>query len=374
MGSETHLAAFNVLVQEGLEGKEEAVAMGALPSSLKEWWWSAKQNMNKLTPRMLALISRFASFQIRVGKKEALEAQLTTRTLLQQVLEEIRRTDRVASARLGKSPMTRASLIQASCPSLMNPLTGSILPIDPDIVSAVLKAEDGPASFKSWLKSNLHDSASSLFSANGESGLQPYDILAEQHLSMDLDRYLQMRNAPELSISFEGLPSSRPEANGFPGEEEAFFLGTCREGLGRYLEARGMPPLTQVEWEAYSQQAMAEFEVTREGYELAMREVKGASNMRDSRDEREHLRAKLASGVKEGSPIYEQARGYLEVLLANPSWNFAQREAVVDRLCELSRHFSDKRVSRASERGSPLAPFFGPTETAAPTIPPLLRK
>ena len=373
------LDAFRALVQEGLEGKEEAGAVEDLPSTLKEWFSGAKLNMNKLTPRMLTLISRFTSFQIRVGKKEALESQEITRALLRQVVEEIHRSDQEASIRRDVSKGMSGSLSHASlisAPSLMNPLTGSILPIDPDIVNAILLSDDGSeeghASFRSWLQSNLSDSASASFSSTGEGGLQPYDILAEQHLSMDLDRYLQMRHAPELSLSFESLPLSWDEASGEKGDE-ASFLGSCREGLESYLVARGMPRLTQVEWEAYSQQALAEFELTREEHESAMKEIAGASNMHNSRSEGDFLRAKLASGVKEDSPIYKQARGYLEVLLANPSWTFAQREAVVERLCELSRHFSDKKA-RASARGSPLAPLFGRSDEAAPIIPKLKRK
>ena len=107
--------------------------------------------------------------------------------------------------------------------------------------------------------------------------------------------------------------------------------------------------------------------------EVARKEVLGTSNLHSSRSEEERLRAKLAAGVKQGSPIHEQAKGYQEVLLANPSWSYAQREAAVDRLCELSEHFSSKKA-RASLRGSPLAPLFASKEDAAPLIPKLKRK
>lgn len=369
--------AFKVLVQEGLEGQEDPGSSKELdpPSTLREFFSQAKINMNRLTPKMLALLARFSSFQIRVGRKEAMEAQETARSLLSQVVDEIHKTDRLACARASLAASSRQLGSSSSStevpPSLMSPLSGSIVPIDPNLVSAILRSDhpSSPPAFKSWLKSNLSQSAANSFASTGEGGLQPYDILAEQHLAMDFERYLAMRRAPELSISFDTLPSS---CDG----DEASFLLSCREILDGYLEARGMERMTQVEWEAYSAQSLAEHEAMREEHEAAMREVMGtsSSSLQGSRAEEEHLRARLAAGVTEESPIYEQAKGYLDVLLANPSWSFAQREAVVERLCELSKHFSDKKT-RALLRGSPLGPLFATKEDeAAPLVPKLKRK
>ncbi|GLI59573.1 hypothetical protein VaNZ11_001494 [Volvox africanus] len=69
-----------------------------------------------------------------------------------------------------------------------------------------------------------------------------------------------------------------------------------------------------------------------------------------------YLQQMLEESIPIGDPLGPQSRRYLETLLRNPSWSFAQRRQAVQRLIQLNTHFASQVP--AQEGGSPFAPLF----------------
>jgi len=239
----------------------------------------------------------------------------------------------------------------------------SMLP-SPEDVRALLggggegfgSAEGEAAEFEAWLRSEALLGAESGAKLRKQEGkTQPYELLAEQHLDMDIERFLTMEHDPQLHMCFEGAaPRPWRDPEGAALNEEA-FLESMRPLLNRYLGVRGMRPLLDSEWQVYSEAALEEWSQKRGAHESALRAV-GHSAFFNSRAESVYLRQLVASGIPAGAPLAEQAQRYMAVLETNPTWTFAQKKHAAKRLIELSSHFA--RQPPPSERGSPFAPLF----------------
>ncbi|GAX75749.1 hypothetical protein CEUSTIGMA_g3192.t1 [Chlamydomonas eustigma] len=363
------LASFEALIQ-GLEGEEDQPKeIEKVPATLREWFAAAKLSVNRLSPSMLSLLRRFLALKIRVSKSDALESQQKSRLLLGAVQAEIKRADRVARGSLASpssvSPPSpywvsidvssqRKDKVGGSSSSFMTGVmssssSGTVHTIDPDIVRTLLDNPDS-REFNEWLQSTA------LLQSQPFSQ-QPYKLLAEKHLEMDLDRYLKMRHDPELSISFKTPPRAWREAGRVGLGTETDFIEGMKAGLDSFLAAKGMEPTGEMEWEVYKEHALAEFSVLREAHEDALREA-GHSCFFNSRAEAMFLRSWMESSIPSSSPIHDQAFTYLETLEGNSSWSFAQKKIAVQRLIKLSQHFSMQ--TDVLERGSPFAPLFSP--------------
>ena len=75
------------------------------------------------------------------------------------------------------------SIVPAPPPPLPSPPL-LLSPLDPDVVRALLGDEDA-REYSDWLRS------AALMEQHAV--LQPYELLAERHLVMDMERYLQVR-------------------------------------------------------------------------------------------------------------------------------------------------------------------------------------
>ncbi|KAF5841031.1 hypothetical protein DUNSADRAFT_14738 [Dunaliella salina] len=357
--------AFDALRKEAQLPNAPMVDELQLPPSYAAWAQETKQRLLGLTPPALALLARFLEVRLGRSREDASEAA----TRLQAEVAAKRANKRTAPSTSGAvnpywvspdSPQTekaRTAGRAAHDPYL------SMLP-SPEDVRALLggggqgfgSAEGEAAEFEAWLRSEALLGAESGARLQKQEGkAQPYELLAEQHLDMDIERFLTMEHDPQLHMCFEGAaPRPWRDPEGAALNEEA-FLESMRPLLDRYLGVRGMRPLLDSEWQVYSGAALEEWSQKRGAHESALRAV-GQSIFFNSRAESVYLRQLVATGIPAGAPLAEQAQRYLAVLDANPTWTFAQKKHAVKRLIELSSHFA--RQPPPSERGSPFAPLF----------------
>ncbi|KAG1660594.1 hypothetical protein FOA52_003025 [Chlamydomonas sp. UWO 241] len=409
MGGEAGvLSAFEALMA-GVDGQEEVGAGlhlglgggaggpdggGALGGSLGEWFTSARPAVNRLPPPMLRLLARFLPCRIAASARDAGDARARARALLHAVQLALRAADAAGAPGPPGTPPSPYWLSADYSPpaggALPSPSasasppgggggvatvlpSGAISPVDADACAALLADAGCADQFGEWLR------ADALLAHGGRAGAEllrppsPWDTLEGTHLASDLERYLMMRHAPELSLGIEF--GAAPAAWGAPGPSEAEFLDAARGALGEHLAACGHALLGDAEWAAYKAHALAEFSVLREAHESALLEA-GHSGRHDTRADAAALTAALEASLPTGSPLAEQARRYLQTLNANSSWSYAQRAAAVERLAELSAHFAAQQGGggdggAATERGSPFAPLFAGRAGAqlAPALP-----
>jgi hypothetical protein len=84
--------------------------------------------------------------------------------------------------------------------------------------------------------------------------------------------------------------------------------------------------------------------------------------------EEAYLRARLAAGLPPAGPLRAAGHKYLAAALANPSWTFAKRLALVDRCVELSAYLA--KVP-AKAKGSPYSAVLS---GRVPLVPRLSRE
>lgn len=87
-----------------------------------------------------------------------------------------------------------------------------------------------------------------------------------------------------------------------------------------------------------------------------------------SQAEEAYLRTKLAAAIPKGHVLHAAGHKYLAAVLHNPTWTFAKRNALVDRLAELAGHLG--KVP-AKVTGSPYSAIFS---GKVPLVPRLSRE
>ncbi|EFJ45507.1 hypothetical protein VOLCADRAFT_105960 [Volvox carteri f. nagariensis] len=392
-------------VAEALSSAGEGAVLQGV-GNLQAWLAEARKGLLVLPAPLLALLLRFLRVQVSVTP-EAAQSQRNKLTALAILVAEQQRRAVAAAASQdrgddGASAAAAAAAVRELAEWSRSGGGGGNAAADaragrvPVALTALL-GSSGAVDFTCWLQTlavgSTHDST--------------HRMLSMQHLGMDVERYLTMTHEPRLHLPISGLPPSplssssassspsistststststspsscrpttaswthpslRPPEAGGEGEET--FLEAMRPQLDAYLEALGHRPLGDAEWRLYRAAALEEWEAGRWEREEQLRAAghSGFFNPRGSRikydlflrpfpaDEM-YLQQMLEESIPLDDPLGPQSRRYLDTLLRNPSWSFAQRRQAVQRLIQLNAHFA--RQPSAPEGGSPFAPLF----------------
>ncbi len=81
-------------------------------------------------------------------------------------------------------------------------------PMDPDVVRTLLGDAGSSHEFSEWLRSAALISQGPLSAVLVDAAKQPYELLAERHLAMDVERYLQVTDGRDLRRGERGTPST----------------------------------------------------------------------------------------------------------------------------------------------------------------------
>eukprot|EP00879_Flechtneria_rotunda_P022727 GHRR01024003.1.p1 GENE.GHRR01024003.1~~GHRR01024003.1.p1 ORF type:complete len:1043 (+),score=481.75 GHRR01024003.1:427-3129(+) len=186
---------------------------------------------------------------------------------------------------------------------------------------------------------------------NQEEGL--FDMLADIHHDIHMQRYLQMEFDAALELDLVHAPRAWRDADLFAHPVD--WLDAMKPLLDRYLVAQGEQPVQEMEWQVYRAAALAEQEQV-EIAASATHQAAGHSPFRNSRADEAYLTQRLDTGIKPDNVLYATAHKYLKVSFKNRSWRFAQRKRLVDRLIEIAQHLAAHPPRR--HRGSPFSALF----------------
>ncbi|GLC77529.1 hypothetical protein PLESTF_001951200 [Pleodorina starrii] len=361
-------------VADALSAAGEGAVLAGL-GNLQAWLSEARKGLLLLPAPLLALLLRFLRVQVSVTREEA-QSQRNKLTALAILVAEQQR--RAVAAAGGGSDADGAAVATAARELAEWSRSGDGAATEAgSSVSAALAALLGPSAamdFTSWLQATALSSSSAPGSTHA--------LLAQQHMQMDVERYLTMTHDPRLHLPVSGLgqaaeasPSSSSSSSSASASSssascrpttahwtdpalrlsEASFLGDMRPQLDAYLQALGHRPLGEAEWTVYRDAALEEWEAGRAEREERVAAA-GQSGFFNPRADEVYLQQMLERGIPTGDPLGPQSRRYLDTLLRNSSWSFAQRRQAVQRLIQLNAHFA--RQPPAPEGGSPFAPLF----------------
>ncbi|WIA08704.1 hypothetical protein OEZ85_008128 [Tetradesmus obliquus] len=192
-----------------------------------------------------------------------------------------------------------------------------------------------------------------------------YEMLADVHADVDVQRYLQMEFDPALEVDVVHAPLGwqAPDLFTAPG----YFLDGMRPLLDAYLAAQGQQPTHDLEWQVYRDAALAEHEQVEIAADAARRAA-GHSPFHNSRADEAYLLQRVDAAIPQDSVLYAAAHKYLRATFKNRSWTFAQRKRLVDRLAGIAGHLAAHPPR--SHRGSPFSALFQPDgPPAAPRLP-----
>lgn len=220
-------------------------------------------------------------------------------------------------------------------------------------LACLLGSEGLVEEFGAWLQ------AASLEALGGQLGLPEQGgaaaAMRQEHMRRDVERYLQMSHDPRLQLHLSAPPTSWVDPRLRATEQE--WLDGMRPHLDAYLEALELRPLGDAEWQLYREVALAELGEHRQQHEAELR-AQGHSAWFHPKAEEQYLRRVLDERVAHGSPLYGQSRKYLDTILRNPSWTWAQRRQAVKRIVELNDHFRKQPAGAVEQQGSPFAALF----------------
>jgi hypothetical protein len=120
--------------------------------------------------------------------------------------------------------------------------------------------------------------------------------------------------------------------------------------------------------QVYREVALAEAADSEATHEAGLR-ARGHSGAHDPAADAAALAARLEAGLPEGSPLRAAGRKYLDAALANPSWTFAQRRRLVERLIEVAAAL--EAHPPRTLRGSP---FSAALQPGGPPLAPRLSR
>lgn len=233
------LAAQLMADLEAAGGVETDGAQLRLPASLREWYEQAGGALAQMSPTTLALMSKFVRLKLRYSAEDVEDV----RTKLQVLLRHVQ----AALAAAGGSASTDGGGAQPPLWSRLHGRPGGVL-TDPEQGSldfdklAVLLGEEQAAEFAGWAQA---------VALNQEgAALQPYELFAQEQLSMDLQRYLAMEADPKLHLAIEGPPSPWRDPRPLAASPEE-FLEASRGLVNTYLAASELRPMSALEWETY---------------------------------------------------------------------------------------------------------------------------
>jgi len=276
------------------------------------------------------------------------------------------------SALRGSTSSSSSSSSSSSLPTSSNSTPPIVaMPEDDPVVRVleVLLGQKGAAEFGSWISavalrareaanppppSRRNADPPSLIAEDGTGRrLSPYEILADEHRLMDLERYVSMGQAADLHLELTAspLPWASPAVHSPPGA----FLDEMRDKLNQYLLATNLSPLSAAEWAAYRGWALEEFAEKRSIQEEERLRA-GESGFFNPRADEVYLQALLDAAVPPQAPLREQAARYLETVNRNKTWTFAKKRHMIQRLGELSKHLKENPVEMY--QGSPFAALF----------------
>ncbi|KXZ44744.1 hypothetical protein GPECTOR_63g69 [Gonium pectorale] len=327
---------------------------------LRAWLAGARSQLLAVPRPLLSLLLRFVRVQMSATPESA---QLQRRKLLALLVAVAEQQARVTAAQPdpaaagagagGVSALAAeaeaVAVAEAAAEAAAAGLVEGRMP--PGL--ARLLGEQGVLDFASWVQAlalNQHPSAST------------HDLLEAQHLEMDVERYLTMTHDPRLHLPLGGLgpspavpPTSADWRDPALRRSEGAWLEAMRPQLDAYLRAMSHRPLGDAEWAVYRDAALAEWEAGREAREDRLAAT-GESGFHNPRADEAYLQQLLERSIAPGDPLGGASRRYLDTLIRNPSWTFAQRLQAVQRLIQLNDHFL--RQPTAPEEGSPFAPLF----------------
>nr|8A22_Bx Chain Bx, mS31 [Polytomella magna]8APN_Bx Chain Bx, mS31 [Polytomella magna]8APO_Bx Chain Bx, mS31 [Polytomella magna] len=340
---------------DGFQCREEDSQMEELPESFGQWVANIKGLIVKAPVPLLGLLAKFVTAKIDgADARDASETQSRLRLLAAEIATDIARR---REARLAVSPWWQ----RASAPIDALAISSIDHPSSDPLVQLleVLLGHSGADEFGSWI------------SAVAMRPVSPYEILADEHRLMDLERYLSMTSASELHLELAATPL--PWASPAVHVPPAAFLEEMRAKFNNYLLATGLSPLSAAEWSAYKDWALEEFAEKRAlGEEALLQE--GHSGFFNPKADEIYLRALLEATIPPEAPLREQAVRYLETVNMNKTWTFLKKKHMVQRLAELSRHLTEHPP--VEEQGSPFAALFavGPGAKPTPLVPKLSKR
>ncbi|GLI59581.1 hypothetical protein VaNZ11_001506 [Volvox africanus] len=341
---------------------EGAVLQGV--GDVQTWLAEARKGLLVLPAPLLGLLLRFLRLQVSVTPEEARSQRNKLTALAVLVAEQQRRAVAAAEGAGGGDGTAASAEIAARELAEWSLSGGGIGSEAAGHVPAALAALLGPTGavdFASWLQALALSTSSPKLSST-------HQMLALQHMEMDVERYLTMTHDPRLHLPVSGLAQSTATTASTPcrptfanwtdpalRRSAGAFLEDMRPQLDAYLKALGQSPLGDTEWSVYRDAALQEWEAGRAEREERVASA-GQSGFFNPRADEVYLQQMLEESIPIGDPLGPQSRRYLETLLRNPSWSFAQRRQAVQRLIQLNTHFASQVP--AQEGGSPFAPLF----------------
>ncbi|KAG2495327.1 hypothetical protein HYH03_006597 [Edaphochlamys debaryana] len=344
-GSSGAEAGRGVLARWIAKGAGEVRGVNA-DADLKAWVRSVGAGVMLLPAPLLGLLLRF----VRVQASVTPETAALQRTRLTALAEAVAAAQARAAAAAGSGS---AAVSEPSAAAALAALAGGGAAAE-GVLAATL-GPAGAADFVGWLQS---------LALPEDPRASTHVMRAAQGTAEDVERYLTMAHDPRLHLQLGGLGPAAPvlpTAAGGAWRDPALrrgadeWLGGCRGEVDALLSALGHAPLGEAEWGVYREAALAEWEAAR-GEREAQQAAAGQSGFFNPRADEAYLWEMLEQGIKEGDPLGPQSRRYLDTLLRNPSWSFAQRRQAVQRLIQLNAHFASQPPAPAD--GSPFAPLF----------------
>ncbi|GBF99771.1 hypothetical protein Rsub_12399 [Raphidocelis subcapitata] len=195
---------------------------------------------------------------------------------------------------------------------------------------------------------------------------QPYELLESVQRDIHIQTILATEFDPSLALDVVNAPLGWTDPRLSP--EPAAWLDSMRPLLDAYLTAQGEAPTHDIEWKVYREVALTEAADSEALHEAGLR-ARGHSAFHNSAADAAFLRQRLQAGLPEGSVLRAAAPRYLDAVLANPTWTFAQRRCLVDRLLEVAAHL--QQHPPRSYRGSPFSAVLQPD--GPPLVPRLSR-
>ncbi|KAG2440077.1 hypothetical protein HXX76_004191 [Chlamydomonas incerta] len=344
------------------EGAAAAAAAAAGRGELSAWLAESRRGLLSLPLPLLSLLLRFLRVQVAVTPEAAQAQRNKLLALMALVAEQQQRA--AAAAGAGSGEELRREVAALALSGAFAELGGGEGAAGsgsgggvPAALAAVLGA-DSSRDFGSWLEALVRTSDAA------ERELSTSELAAQTQLAADVERYLQMTHDPRLQLLAlsPGVGTSAGAATSSFSDpalraqaDPARWLEGTRPELDAYLQAMGYRALGDAEWSVYRDAALAEWEAGAPAREEQLAAA-GQSGFHNPRADEVYLQQLLESAIPEDAPLGPQSRRYLDTLIRNPTWTFAQRLQAVQRLIQLNDHFAAQPPPTGE--GSPFAAYF----------------
>ncbi|KAG2454831.1 hypothetical protein HYH02_000663 [Chlamydomonas schloesseri] len=349
------------------EGAAAAAAAAAGRGELSAWLADSRRGLLSLPLPLLSLLLRFLRVQVTVTPEAAESQRNKLLALMSLVAEQQQRAAAAAAATAvggagEEVPREVAALALSGAFTAQALSEGTAAGSGVPAALAVVLGPDGTSDFSSWLEALVRTSD------QADRDLSTAELAAQTQLAADVERYLQMTHDPRLQLLATTSPSSTssPASASVPTSsfsnpalraqaDPGRWLEGARPELDAYLQAMGYRALGDAEWAVYRDAALAEWEAGRPAREEQLAAV-GQSGFHNPRADEAYLQQLLERSIPEDAPLGPQSRRYLDTLIRNPTWTFAQRLQAVQRLIQLNDHFAAQPPP--TSEGSPFAAYF----------------